>query len=192
MNHTSATPTKIATETQRQAKASGIERTQANSESLALRSRPSAARTLPPRGDNDRLQDGVGNRAQPADHAVGGDGVRGEAVLRHPRRGEGEQRDAEQPVEVGLQHPAGHALHGLHQVVVVEPVDRGIHESQQVRQQPGDGRPQVGELRPVGLAQLQHHDRDEDGDDALTEGFHSSGRQLLPLGLTVWRPPTRA
>jgi len=59
----------------------------------------------------------------------------------------------------------------VEQVVVVVPVDGDEDEAEDVGEELGDERAEVGELDAVGRPELQHHDGDDDGDDAVAEGL---------------------
>ncbi|HWX27017.1 MAG TPA: hypothetical protein VNZ53_06210 [Steroidobacteraceae bacterium] len=59
-------------------------------------------------------------------------------------------------------------------MVVIVPIDADVDEAQYVTQEVGD---QGCERIDVGAArhlELQHHDGDDDGDDAIAEGFESA------------------
>jgi hypothetical protein len=70
-------------------------------------------------------------------------------------------------------------------MVVVVPVDGQINEAQHIADQVGRQR---AERRPIGAVrhlQIQHHDGDDDGDDAIAERsktiFAHSGHFLLAV-----------
>src|SRR5690348_13677140 len=54
---------------------------------------------------------------------------------------------------------------------MVVPVDAEVDEAQHVAQKDREHRTQRGERRVVRHVQLEHHDRDEDGDHAIAERF---------------------
>jgi hypothetical protein len=64
------------------------------------------------------------------------------------------------------------ALAGMQQMMMVVPVDPDVDEAQDIAQENRD----QGYERAQGLAvrdfELQHHDGDDDGDDAVAEGFN--------------------
>ena len=133
------------------------------------------------------------NAGHQQDDTVDGDRPGGEAVVAHPVRPEREQRQPEQQVQVGPQDPAVDVAGRVQQVVVVVPVDAQVHEAQHVAQEERRERTQRIEVGPVRDPQLEHHDRDDDGDDAVAEGFHASlGHRRSSPGRDSIRVPRRS
>ena len=138
-----------------------------------------AQRLLQPRlrpllAKDHRLQDVPAERRHHQHDAVDGGRHGPEMVLAHPAGREREQRQPEQQVQVGPQHAAGHVGGRVQQVVVVVPVDADVDEAQHVAQ---EHRPQLrdrGQVVAVGHVQLQHHDRDDDGQHAIAERLEST------------------
>ena len=58
--------------------------------------------------------------------------------------------------------------------MVVVPINADVDEAQHVAEGHGQQGYQVRKLRPVRHLDLQHHDGEDDGQDAIAEGFESS------------------
>jgi len=57
--------------------------------------------------------------------------------------------------------------------MMIVPVDADINEAQYVSQENGHERLEDGPIRSVRDLQLQHHDRDDDGEYTVAEGFEA-------------------
>src|SRR5690348_4556845 len=72
-------------------------------------------------------------------------------------------------MHIGPQDYAPHPDDGVQQMMMVVPIDRDIHKAEHIaekhRHQPAERTP-IGALRHL---QFQHHDRDDDGDNAVAE-----------------------
>ena len=77
-------------------------------------------------------------------------------------------------MQVGPQDAAADFLRGLQHVVMIVPVDADEDEAQDVAEEYRDQGLQGGEIMPLRHFHLQHHDGDDDGDHAVTEGFEAS------------------
>jgi hypothetical protein len=56
-------------------------------------------------------------------------------VLAHPAGDERQQRQPKQQMQIGPEHAAADALHGVQQVVMVVPVDADIDKAQDVAEE---------------------------------------------------------
>src|SRR5258708_5112036 len=84
-------------------------------------------------------------------------------------------------MEIGPQNPPAHFLHGVQHVVVIVPINAHVDEAQHITQEIGD----QGLERIRGFAvrhlELQHHDGDDDGDDAIAESFEPGAVHSLAV-----------
>ena len=60
---------------------------------------------------------------------------------------------------------------GLEQVVVIVPVDANIGEAQDIAEENWKKRPERVPIRTSWHLQLQDHDRDDNGENSIAEGF---------------------
>ena len=129
-----------------------------------------ASRELGTLDRNDGLfEDEVRDAGEQQDGAVDGRRQRREMVLAHPAGDKRNQRQPEQQVQIRPQDAAVDPVGHLQHVVMIVPVDAENHEAQHVGEEHRHDRLQ---RRPVGAVrhlELQHHDRDEDGDHAVAE-----------------------
>ena len=64
----------------------------------------------------------------------------------------------------------------IDEVMVVDPVDADLNETKQVNEDERKDFMQAGEIADFarGYLELEHHDGDDDGDDAVGEGFEAA------------------
>ena len=62
---------------------------------------------------------------------------------------------------------------GLDKMMMIVPIDAEVDETQHLAEKNRNQRAQGRRVRAERRPQLQHHDGDDDGDHAITEGFHS-------------------
>ncbi len=107
------------------------------------------------------------------DHGRGveGDGEGVELHLEQVGGEEGEQREAEEEEEVGVEDGLVGLLGAVDEMVMVYPVDGGEGEGESVDGEGGEDGAESGEAGLMGDVELEHHDGDDDGDDSVGEGF---------------------
>ena len=136
--------------------------------------------------DDGALQDVVGDRGHEKDEAVDGGRDRSNMIFVHPSGGEREEGKPEEEMEVRPEDAAGDMFGGVEEVMVIVPVNGDVDEAEDVTQKDGEERLQLGEAGAVRDFQFQHHDGDDDGDDAVAEGFEPGGFHFADTGcLTV-------
>jgi hypothetical protein len=140
---------------------------------------------LVPTGDaEDRvLQERIGHCRKQQDDSVKRHGCRREGVFAHPAGDERDQRQPEQEMQVGPQNAAIHLTDNLKQVVMVVPVNSQIDKTEQVAEEDGKQRLEAVECRRVeGDFQLEHHDGDQDGHDAVAKRLQPAAPHEFPFG----------
>ena len=66
-------------------------------------------------------------------------------------------------------------------VVVIVPVDANVQKAEDVAQEHTPERLQGRERRIVRDSQLEHHNREDDGENAVAEGFQTTLPNVPPL-----------
>ena len=109
-------------------------------------------------------------------------------------REEGQQRQAEEEAQVGVEDQLVGLFGAVDEVVMIDPVDADEGKGDEIEAQRGENGAEAGEAVLVGDLQLEHHDGDDDGDDSVGEGFEAgleSDRRGDPW-LLVWQKHTTA
>src|SRR3569832_2069349 len=78
-------------------------------------------------------------------------------------------------------------------MVMIVPIDPNVDKTHYVASEDRKQWPQSSEARVMRSAQLQHHNGDDDGDNAITERFHSARRHvylLRPMAKRLWEERT--
>jgi hypothetical protein len=91
----------------------------------------------------------------------------------------GEERQkgkAEEKDQIGVEDTLGGLVGAVNQVVMIDPVDAGEDEGEQVDGEGGKDGDQASKTEVVGDLEIEHHDGDDDGDDAVGEGFEPGWR----------------
>ena len=125
--------------------------------------------------DDGALEYVEGDGGHEEDEAVEGSGDGSEVVLVDKCGGEGEEGEPEEEMEVGPEDGAGDVLGGVEEVMMIVPVNADVDEAEEIAQEHGEQRAQVGEVGAVRDFQFEDHDGDDDGDDAVAEGFEAGG-----------------
>jgi len=90
-------------------------------------------------------------------------------IFADPGGGEREKREPEEEMEVRPEDAAADAFGGLERGVMVCSVDADVDETEDVAEEDGQERFQGGEVGGVRDFQFQHHDGDDDREDAVAE-----------------------
>ena len=110
-----------------------------------------------------------------------GDGVKGDGegldlLFDEVGGEEGNQGEAEEEAEVGVEDALVGFADAMDEVVVVDPVNAGEGEGEKVDGERGQDGEQAGKAVLGGDLELEHHDGDDDGDDSVGEGFEAGWR----------------
>ena len=86
---------------------------------------------------------------------------------------EGEQREAEEEAEVGVEDAIVGFFGAVDEMMVIDPVDADEGKGDEIEAEGGENGAKAGEAVLVGDLELEHHDGDDDGDDSVGEGFEA-------------------
>lgn len=84
---------------------------------------------------------------------------------------EGQQREAEEEAEVGVEDKLVGLIGAMDEVVMINPIDPYEGKGDEIEAQSGENCANTGEPVLTGDLELEHHDGDDDGDDSVGEGF---------------------
>jgi hypothetical protein len=114
---------------------------------------------------------------------VNGDREGVHLLFENVRGEEGEQREAEEEAEVGVEDEVIGLFGAVNEVVMVDPIDPDEGKGDEVKAEGGENGANTGEAVLVGDLELKHHDGDDDGDDSVGEGFEAGwGRDVMGHG----------
>lgn len=85
--------------------------------------------------NNGLLKYGIGHGRHEENGSIKGHGGRRELVFAHPARGERDQTQPEQQVQVGPKDTSVHVLGGVKEVMVIVPIDPYVNEAEQVTEE---------------------------------------------------------
>lgn len=83
-------------------------------------------------GDNNALQDVIGDGSQEQDRAVTSRWNGGEMVLAHPTRDKGEEREPEKQVQIRPHDGAVDGVDRFEQVMMIIPIDSQVNKAEHV------------------------------------------------------------
>ncbi len=102
-----------------------------------------------------------------------GEGV--QLFLKDPGGEEGEEGEREEKDVVGVKDAGVDFFDAADELVVVNPVDGGEGEGEEIDEEDGEDRAEAGDAVCAGHLEFEHHDGDDDGDDAVGKGFETGG-----------------
>ncbi len=76
-------------------------------------------------------------------------------------------------MEVGPENPSGHSRHGVDHVVMIAPVDTDVNETEHVAHEHRQKRLQRFYSIAMWDLHFEHHDRNDDRNDAVAKRFES-------------------
>ena len=104
---------------------------------------------------------------------VEGDRKRVHLLLEHVGGEEGQQRQAEEEAQIGIEDQLVGLFGTVKELVVIDPVDADEGKGDEIQHERGKNSAETGEAVLMGNLELEHHDGDDDGDDSVGEGFEA-------------------
>lgn len=126
-------------------------------------------------------EDVVGDGSEEEDDSVEGDGPRGEMIVPHPCGGEGNKRKPEEEMKIGPEGGSVDVLNSVEQVMMIAPVNANEYEAEDVAEKNWKDRAKRFERAAAWRFHLEDHDGDDDGEDAVAEGFEAVFGHGLPF-----------
>lgn len=96
--------------------------------------------------------------------------------FKHIRGEEGQQRQAEEEEEIGIEDELIGLLGAVDQVVMIYPIYPRKCKGDGIDGEDWENRVEPGDSVLAGNFELKHHDGDDDGDDSVGEGFKACWR----------------
>ena len=125
------------------------------------------------KSDERTRENEIGDGGEEEDDSVESHGAGAEIVVAHPGGGERHKRKPEEKMEIGPERRAIDAIDSVKEVMVVVPVDGEHDEAENVAGKNGDDGAESVESGAVRGFHLQNHDGDDDGENAVAEGFET-------------------
>lgn len=77
-------------------------------------------------------------------------------------------------MQIGPQYITGHRLDSMHHMVMIVPIDPDIDKAKHIAEHGGDQWEKIIPVYTMRHFKFQHHDRDDDGEYTIAEGFETS------------------
>src|ERR1700730_13540851 len=129
--------------------------------------------------NNRRAQQGEGQRAQRQYNSVESYGGGITRMVAHESGHEGDERHPEQERVVRPEQASIGAASGVQHVMMIHPHDGDDEKAQEIAEKLRENAAQRDERSVARNPELQHHDGDDDGDDAVTESFEAVGTDAV-------------
>ena len=112
----------------------------------------------------------------------------GEAVtlfFKHPGGEVRKKRGTEEKEQIGVEDAAIDLFNAMDEEMVIDPIDAGEGEGEDVDEEDGKDGMDAGDAVRMRDLELEHHDGDDDGEDAVREGLEAGrgeGSRVIFLG----------